>query len=65
MQLSPRSPARKDAVDIDGSLEAKNCTVTYKLGGRTLAVATVSRDLQNLQVEAAMEASIRELTRKK
>lgn len=53
-----------DAVDIDGSLEAKNCAVTYKLGGRTLAVATISRDLQNLQVEAAMEASIRALTRK-
>jgi apoptosis-inducing factor 3 len=47
-----------DAVDINGSLEAKDCSVTYKLAGRTLAVATISRDLQNLQVEAAMEASI-------
>jgi NADPH-dependent 2,4-dienoyl-CoA reductase/sulfur reductase-like enzyme/nitrite reductase/ring-hydroxylating ferredoxin subunit len=47
-----------DAVDINGSLEAKDCSVTYKLAGRTLAVATISRDLENLQVEAAMEASI-------
>jgi apoptosis-inducing factor 3 len=46
-----------DAVDIDGSLEARDCAITYKRGGRTLALATVSRDLQNLQVEAAMEAS--------
>jgi len=47
-----------DAIDIDGSLEAKDCTVTYKLAGRTLAVATLSRDLQSLQIEAAMEGSI-------
>jgi hypothetical protein len=30
--------------------------VSYKRGGRTLAVATISRDLQSLQTEAAMEA---------
>ena len=47
-----------DAVEISGSLEAKDCAVTYKLEGRTLAVATISRDLQSLQVESAMEASI-------
>jgi NADPH-dependent 2,4-dienoyl-CoA reductase/sulfur reductase-like enzyme/nitrite reductase/ring-hydroxylating ferredoxin subunit len=48
-----------DAVEIDGSLESKNCAVTYKLRGRTLAVATVGRDLENLQAEAALEASVR------
>jgi apoptosis-inducing factor 3 len=48
-----------DAVEINGSLEAKDCAATYKVGGRTLAVATISRDLQNLQVEADMEASLR------
>jgi NADPH-dependent 2,4-dienoyl-CoA reductase/sulfur reductase-like enzyme/nitrite reductase/ring-hydroxylating ferredoxin subunit len=48
-----------DAVEIDGDLEARDCAVTYKLGGRTLAVATVSRDLHSLQMEAAMEASLR------
>lgn len=48
-----------DAVEISGSLDAKDCAVTYKLGGRTLAVATISRDLQSLQAEASMESSIR------
>ena len=47
-----------DAVEIDGNLEARDCAVTYKLGGRTLAVATISRDLHSLQIEAAMEASL-------
>jgi apoptosis-inducing factor 3 len=45
-----------DAVEIDGNLDARNCAVSYKLGDRTLAVATISRDLQSLQTEAAMEA---------
>lgn len=48
-----------DAVEIDGSLEAQDGAVSYKLGGRTLSVATISRDLQSLQVEAEMEASLR------
>ncbi len=48
-----------DTVEISGSLEAKDCAVIYKLGGRTLAVATISRDLQSLEVETAMEGSIR------
>ncbi len=48
-----------DAVEIDGSLEAQDCAVSYKLGGRTLSVATISRNLQSLQVEAEMEASLR------
>jgi NADPH-dependent 2,4-dienoyl-CoA reductase/sulfur reductase-like enzyme len=48
-----------DETVVDGSLEAKDCAVTFKRQGRTLAVATISRDLQNLQTEAAMEASLR------
>jgi NADPH-dependent 2,4-dienoyl-CoA reductase/sulfur reductase-like enzyme len=51
-----------DVVDVDGSLEARDCAVKYKLGGRTLAVATISRDLENLQAEADMEASLRTAT---
>lgn len=47
-----------DAVEIDGKLDARDCTVTYKRGDRTLAVATISRDLQSLQTEAGMEASL-------
>ncbi len=44
-----------DAVDIEGTLAARDCTVTYKRGDRTLAVATVSRDLPSLRAERAME----------
>jgi len=33
--------------------------VAYKKGGRTLAIVTISRDLQSLQAEVAMEAEIR------
>lgn len=45
-----------DAIKIDGSLDAKDCTVSYQQGGRTLAVVTVFRDMQSLEAEAAMEA---------
>jgi NADPH-dependent 2,4-dienoyl-CoA reductase/sulfur reductase-like enzyme len=48
-----------DAVNIDGSLDASDCAVTYRKGGRALAVVTISRDLQSLQTEAAMESEIR------
>jgi len=48
-----------DAIEIDGSLDAHDCTVVYRKGGRTLATLTVSRDLQGLQAEAAMEVEIR------
>ena len=44
---------------VDGNVGAKDCAVTFKRAGRTLAVATISRDLQSLQAEAAMEASLR------
>ena len=47
---------RWDSVDIDGSLHAGDCSVSYKRDGRTVAFATISRDLQSLEVEAAMEA---------
>ena len=45
-----------DAIEIEGSLEAREGTLFYKRGNRTLAVATVSRDLKSLQYEAAMES---------
>ncbi len=46
-----------DDIEITGSLDQKDCAVAYKQAGRTLAVATISRDLQSLQIEADMEAA--------
>lgn len=46
---------RWDSIEIDGDLNARNCAVAYKRGGRTLALATISRDLRSLETEAAME----------
>ena len=44
-----------DAVRVDGSLDAHDCSVTYMRGDRTLAVATMSRDRESLEAEVAME----------
>ena len=44
-----------DAVDIDGSLKSRDCTVTYLRGGRILAVASISRDLKSLEAERDLE----------
>ena len=44
-----------NTVKIDGSLAKLNCTVSYKRGNNTLAVATISRNLKSLETEAAME----------
>ena len=46
---------RWDRVDIAGSLEARDCTVSYWLGGRKLAVAIVHRDLEGLRAEVEFE----------
>jgi NADPH-dependent 2,4-dienoyl-CoA reductase/sulfur reductase-like enzyme/nitrite reductase/ring-hydroxylating ferredoxin subunit len=45
-----------DAVEIDGSLEARDCTVRYLAGTRTLAVVTIGRDIASLRAEQALEA---------
>jgi NADPH-dependent 2,4-dienoyl-CoA reductase/sulfur reductase-like enzyme/nitrite reductase/ring-hydroxylating ferredoxin subunit len=49
---------RWETVEIDGSLDARDCTVLYKKGGRAMATVTIARDLQSLQAEAAMEGAI-------
>jgi NADPH-dependent 2,4-dienoyl-CoA reductase/sulfur reductase-like enzyme/nitrite reductase/ring-hydroxylating ferredoxin subunit len=48
---------RWDKVDIDGELagQNRNCKVSYSLGGKTLAVATVYRDLESLRAEVELE----------
>jgi apoptosis-inducing factor 3 len=44
-----------DKAEIDGSLEHRDCTVTYGLGGQKLAVAVVHRDLEGLREEVEFE----------
>jgi len=47
-----------DKAEIEGSLERRDCTVTYRLGGRKLAVAVVHRDLEGLRAEVEFERVI-------
>jgi NADPH-dependent 2,4-dienoyl-CoA reductase/sulfur reductase-like enzyme len=49
---------RWDAVAIDGSLEAFDCSVEYRHNGRTLATATIGRDRANLEAEVRMEREL-------
>ena len=47
-----------DEVVIDGSIEARDCSVTYLHDGRKLAVAAVHRDLEGLRAEVQFEREI-------
>ena len=49
---------RFDRVDIDGSLAARDCKLTYLRDGKALAVAVVQRDLEGLRSEVAFERAI-------
>jgi NADPH-dependent 2,4-dienoyl-CoA reductase/sulfur reductase-like enzyme/nitrite reductase/ring-hydroxylating ferredoxin subunit len=44
-----------DASTIDGSLEAGDCTVTWRRGERITAVATIGRNRENLLAEVGLE----------
>ena len=49
---------RWDEAEIDGQLDARDCTITYRRGGRKLAVAIVHRDLEGLRAELEFEKAI-------
>ncbi len=51
---------RFDAVRIDGSLETRDCTLSYWRDGRKLAVAVVHRDLEGLRSEVEFERALAE-----
>ena len=44
-----------DSIEIDGSLQSRDCAIRYRRGDRTAAVVTVGRDLANLQAERDWE----------
>jgi NADPH-dependent 2,4-dienoyl-CoA reductase/sulfur reductase-like enzyme/nitrite reductase/ring-hydroxylating ferredoxin subunit len=46
-----------DRVDFDGTLEARDCTITYYSRGKKLAVAVIQRDLAGLRAELSLERS--------
>jgi apoptosis-inducing factor 3 len=47
-----------DKAEIEGSLEGRDCAITYRRGGRKLAVAVVHRDLEGLRAEVEFERII-------
>jgi NADPH-dependent 2,4-dienoyl-CoA reductase/sulfur reductase-like enzyme/nitrite reductase/ring-hydroxylating ferredoxin subunit len=47
-----------DQAEMVGSLEARDCTVSYRLGGKDLAKAFVGRDLEGLRAELAFEQTM-------
>jgi NADPH-dependent 2,4-dienoyl-CoA reductase/sulfur reductase-like enzyme/nitrite reductase/ring-hydroxylating ferredoxin subunit len=47
-----------DQVDVDGQVEARDCTITYRRGGKALAVAVVHRDLEGLRAELQFERAM-------
>jgi NADPH-dependent 2,4-dienoyl-CoA reductase/sulfur reductase-like enzyme/nitrite reductase/ring-hydroxylating ferredoxin subunit len=44
-----------DELAIEGDIAGKDCLLRFKLKGRTLAVASIFRDVTSLQAEVAME----------
>jgi NADPH-dependent 2,4-dienoyl-CoA reductase/sulfur reductase-like enzyme/nitrite reductase/ring-hydroxylating ferredoxin subunit len=47
-----------DEITIDGDITAKDCLLRYKRNGRLLAVASIFRDVDNLQAELSMERAV-------
>jgi NADPH-dependent 2,4-dienoyl-CoA reductase/sulfur reductase-like enzyme len=47
-----------DEVEIDGQLAARDCAVSFRRGGRKLAVAAIHRDLDGLRAEVEFERTL-------
>lgn len=47
-----------DEAAVDGRVEDKDCRVTYRRAGRTLAVATIGRDAESLRAEVELERQL-------
>jgi hypothetical protein len=46
-----------DELAVDGDIAARDCILRFKKQGRVLAAASIFRDLENLEVEMAIERS--------
>ncbi|MER9156617.1 FAD-dependent oxidoreductase [Mesorhizobium sp. M0778] len=46
---------RWDEIAVDGDITAKDCLLRFKREGRTLAVASIFRDVESLEAELEME----------
>jgi apoptosis-inducing factor 3 len=44
-----------DAIEVEGDVAGQDCQVSYRLGGKLLAVATVGRDAAALRAERQLE----------
>ena len=49
---------RWDAVRIDGDVSKMDCAVSYMVGGKRRAMATINRDHQNLKTEVELETEL-------
>ncbi|MEJ8825325.1 FAD-dependent oxidoreductase [Variovorax humicola] len=49
---------RWNAIEMDGSLSARDCSVRYSQGDHVLAVATIGRDLASLRAERELENAL-------
>jgi NADPH-dependent 2,4-dienoyl-CoA reductase/sulfur reductase-like enzyme/nitrite reductase/ring-hydroxylating ferredoxin subunit len=48
-----------DSIEIDGSVDNKDCSVRLNQNGRTMALLTIYRDMESLKGEADMEGDTR------
>ena len=47
-----------DKIEIEGSLEQRDCAITYSQDNRKLAVAVIHRDLEGLRAEVLFERAV-------
>jgi apoptosis-inducing factor 3 len=50
---------RWDKIEVDGSLDKRDCTIAYWRAGKKLAVAVIHRDLAGLRAEVEFEQAMR------
>ena len=48
-----------DTIKLDGDIEKRDCSVRYERDERTLAMVTISRDLESLLAKSEMERLVK------